>query len=151
MMLDIVVDGAPRQARVGWAADGAHVTIDGVGAAATPRPDRVVAVGDEVVVISNGRQRHVSLRRHDVLDAVLDGDGTVAAPMNGKVIAVFVEPGQQVKKGARVALMEAMKMEHSLTAPIDGTVTEVAAVAGGQAVEGAALVRIEADAPHHDR
>jgi 3-methylcrotonyl-CoA carboxylase alpha subunit len=59
---------------------------------------------------------------------------------------VFVTPGQTVKRGARVALMEAMKMEHSLTAPMDGIVMEVAAVAGAQAVEGAALVRIAADA-----
>ena len=66
--------------------------------------------------------------------------------MNGKVVAIFVEPGQRVKKGARIALMEAMKMEHSLTAPMDGTVAEVVAVAGAQATEGAALVRIEADA-----
>jgi 3-methylcrotonyl-CoA carboxylase alpha subunit len=57
-----------------------------------------------------------------------------------------VVPRQSVKRGARVVLMEAMKMEHSLTAPMDGTVAEVAAVAGAQATEGAALVRIEADA-----
>jgi 3-methylcrotonyl-CoA carboxylase alpha subunit len=69
----------------------------------------------------------------------------VRAPMNGKIVATFVEPGQRVKKGARIALMEAMKMEHSLTAPIDGIVSEVAAVAGAQAVEGAVLARIEAD------
>ncbi len=47
--------------------------------------------------------------------------------MNGKVIAVLVEAGQEVKLGARVAVMEAMKMEHSLTAPRDGIVAEVAA------------------------
>jgi 3-methylcrotonyl-CoA carboxylase alpha subunit len=58
---------------------------------------------------------------------------------------VFVELGQPVKKGARIALMEAMKMEHSLTAPMDGIVAEVSAVAGAQAIEGAALARIEAD------
>jgi 3-methylcrotonyl-CoA carboxylase alpha subunit len=65
--------------------------------------------------------------------------------MNGKVVAVFVEPGQSVKKGARIALMEAMKMEHSFIAPVDGIVTEVVVVAGAQTVEGAALARIEAD------
>jgi 3-methylcrotonyl-CoA carboxylase alpha subunit len=63
--------------------------------------------------------------------------------MNGKVVATFVEPGQRVKKGARVALMEAMKMEHSLTAPIDGIVREVPAAAGLQAEEGAIIARIE--------
>jgi 3-methylcrotonyl-CoA carboxylase alpha subunit len=58
---------------------------------------------------------------------------------------MFAEPGQRVKKGARIALMEAMKMEHSLTAPIDGIVSEVAAAAGTQATEGTVLARIEAD------
>jgi 3-methylcrotonyl-CoA carboxylase alpha subunit len=55
---------------------------------------------------------------------------------------VLVVPGQQVKLGARVAVMEAMKMEHSLTAPRDGVVAEVAA-AGTQVIEGAAVVRLE--------
>ena len=55
---------------------------------------------------------------------------------------VLVEPGQQVKLGARVAVMEAMKMEHSLTAPRDGVVAETAA-AGTQVIEGAAVVRLE--------
>jgi 3-methylcrotonyl-CoA carboxylase alpha subunit len=62
--------------------------------------------------------------------------------MNGKVIAVLVVPGQQVKLGARVAVMEAMKMEHTLTAPRDGIVAEAAA-AGTQVIEGATLVRLE--------
>jgi 3-methylcrotonyl-CoA carboxylase alpha subunit len=98
------------------------------------------------LVVAGGRQYHVALRRNGALDAGHpSGDGTVRAPMNGKVVATFVEPGQRVKKGASIALMEAMKMEHSLTAPMDGIVAEVAAVAGTQTVEGAVLVRIEAD------
>jgi 3-methylcrotonyl-CoA carboxylase alpha subunit len=63
------------------------------------------------------------------------------------VIAVLVAPGQAVKLGTRVAVMEAMKMEHSLTAPRDGTVAEIAAV-GAQVVEGDAVVRLEPDAAH---
>ena len=62
--------------------------------------------------------------------------------MNGKVIAMLVAPGQAVTLGTRVAVMEAMKMEHSLTAPRDGTVAEIAAV-GAQVVEGDAVVRLE--------
>ena len=106
---------------------------------------------DGVVVIGNGRQHRVALIRHDTLDVAVGGDGTVVAPMNGKIVAVLVTPGQQVKKGARLAVMEAMKMEHSLTAPIDGMVMEVIAVAGAQAVEGAPLVRIEAAATVSDQ
>ena len=61
--------------------------------------------------------------------------------MNGRIVAVLVEAGQRVAKGARVAVMEAMKMEHTLTAPIDGTVAETAD-AGAQVIEGATIVRI---------
>ena len=145
--VDILVDGVARQATVAWGLGGAQVTIDGVtGDIAAAAPGRVIEVADGAVVVAGGRQHHVTLVRHDTLAAGhLGDDGVVRAPMNGKIVAVFVEPGQPVKKGAPVALMEAMKMEHSLTAPMDGTVTEVAAVAGAQAVEGTALARIEAD------
>ena len=40
------------------------------------------------------------------------------APMHGKVLAILVEPGAAVTKGQRVAMIEAMKMEHSLLAPM---------------------------------
>jgi 3-methylcrotonyl-CoA carboxylase alpha subunit len=75
----------------------------------------------------------------------LDAGGVVVAPMHGKVLAILVEAGASVVKGQRVALIEAMKMEHALTAPIAGTVAEVAAVAGGQIAEGAKVMVIEAD------
>src|SRR6266446_1807971 len=107
---------------------------------------QLIEVAGGAVVVAGARQFHVALRRHDAADDRHFGDdGVVRAPMNGKIVATFVEPGQRVKKGARIALMEAMKMEHSLTAPLDGVVTEVAAVPGAQAVEGAVLARIEAD------
>ena len=113
---------------------------------APPSRSQPIELAGGAVVVAGARQFHVALRHHDTLDARHSGDdGVVRAPMNGKIVATFVEPGQRVKKGARIALMEAMKMEHSLTAPMDGTVTEVAAVAGSQAVEGAVLARIEAD------
>jgi 3-methylcrotonyl-CoA carboxylase alpha subunit len=108
--------------------------------------EQLIEVAGGAVAVAGGRQIHVALPRYDTLDArQMSDDGAVRAPMNGKVVATFVEPGQRVKKGARVALMEAMKMEHSLTAPIDGIVREVAAVAGAQAAEGAVIARIEAE------
>ena len=62
--------------------------------------------------------------------------------MHGKVLAIFVSRGRGVKKGERVAVVEAMKMEHALVAPRDGIVSEVAAEAGQQVAEGARLVVI---------
>ncbi|MGB5864059.1 MAG: biotin carboxylase N-terminal domain-containing protein [Sulfitobacter sp.] len=72
------------------------------------------------------------------------GDGNlIEAPMPGLVREVFAVMGAQVRKGDKLAILEAMKMEHSLLAARDGTVAEVLAQAGDQVEAGAALVRLE--------
>tara|TARA_R110002072_G_scaffold80040_2_gene184158 strand:- start:5011 stop:6996 length:1986 start_codon:yes stop_codon:yes gene_type:complete len=74
------------------------------------------------------------------------GDGNlVEAPMPGLVRGVDAKVGQAVAKGDRLAVLEAMKMEHSLLAARDGVVAEVLAKAGDQVEAGAALVRLEAE------
>jgi 3-methylcrotonyl-CoA carboxylase alpha subunit len=55
----------------------------------------------------------------------------------------LVEQGARVTRGQRLAVIEAMKMEHTLTAPIDGTVTEIAVSADGQVAENAKVMVIE--------
>ena len=65
--------------------------------------------------------------------------------MPGLVKAVFATPGQAVAAGDRLAVLEAMKMEHALLAARDGVVAEVLAEAGSQVEAGAALVRLEAE------
>jgi 3-methylcrotonyl-CoA carboxylase alpha subunit len=75
------------------------------------------------------------------------GDGNlIEAPMPGLVKAVFATAGQEVAKGDRLAIMEAMKMEHTLEAARDGVVAEVLVADGDQVEAGAALIRLEADA-----
>ena len=74
------------------------------------------------------------------------GDSNVIeAPMPGLVKAVFAKAGQAVKEGDRLAVLEAMKMEHSLLAARDGVVAEVLANDGDQVEAGVALVRLEED------
>ncbi len=73
-------------------------------------------------------------------------DGDIVAPMPGKVLALAVNPGETVKAGDRLAVLEAMKMEHRLTAPFDGRVAEVFTAAGQQVAEGLLLLRLERDA-----
>lgn len=75
----------------------------------------------------------------------LAGGDAVKAPMPGKIIAVNVAAGDAVEKGQTVAVMEAMKMEHSLTAPRDGVVESVNAELGAQVPEGQVLVALEED------
>ena len=77
-----------------------------------------------------------------VLDGLAGGD-EVRAPMPGKVLDVKAVLGAEVKKGAPLVVLEAMKMEHTLTAPRDGRIAEVSAVAGAQTAEGVVLVRLE--------
>ncbi len=74
------------------------------------------------------------------------GADVVLAPMPGLVKAIFVVPGEQVSEGARLAVLEAMKMEHTLVAARSGRIAEVLAGPGAQVEAGAALVRLEEDA-----
>ena len=134
-----MVDGHPGKATATWR-DGAHVTVDGRAASAT----RLIRVGAGMVAIGDGVQRHVALKSYDTVDVDhLDGDGVVKAPMHGKVLAIFVEAGANVAKGERVAVVEAMKMEHALLAPADGIVREIAASVGAQIAEGATILVVE--------
>ncbi|WP_299549794.1 biotin carboxylase N-terminal domain-containing protein [uncultured Tateyamaria sp.] len=105
-------------------------------------PDVHVAGGVATVFDDYG----ISFRVVDPLnvDAKATGDGNlVEAPMPGLVKAVFAMPGAIVAEGDRLAILEAMKMEHALLAARDGTVAEVLAAEGDQVVAGAALVRLE--------
>jgi 3-methylcrotonyl-CoA carboxylase alpha subunit len=98
---------------------------------------------DAVYVLRNGRQTKVSLRDLTFDEAGdQDKSGVVRAPMHGKVLEILVEQGAQVSRGQRVAIIEAMKMEHTLVAPIDGVVADIAAGRGAQVAEGAKIMRI---------
>jgi len=69
--------------------------------------------------------------------------GRLTAPMPGKVVSFAVKAGDVVKKGQALAVMEAMKMEHTIAAPADGTVAELLFAPGDQVAEGAELLRLE--------
>ena len=60
--------------------------------------------------------------------------------MPGKVIAVLVEAGASVVRGTPLLVMEAMKMEHTISAPVDSTVGELLYAVGGRVSEGAQLL-----------
>ena len=62
----------------------------------------------------------------------LGGAGIITAPMHGAVIDVFVSDGEKVTSGQRLAVLEAMKMQHEILADIDGRITSIGADAGQQ-------------------
>jgi len=70
------------------------------------------------------------------------GAGRLTAPMPGKVIAFHVKPGDTVTAGQALAVMEAMKMEHTISAPRAGTVAELMYAVGDQVSEGGELLRL---------
>ncbi len=101
-------------------------------------PDRVVVFADGMSFAFDRGSRGSG--------AAAAGDGAILAPMPGKVIALDVAEGDSVTAGQRLMVLEAMKMEHSLTAPFDGTVTQLSASEGGQVQVEAVLCVVEPDA-----
>ncbi len=70
------------------------------------------------------------------------GGGLIAAPMPGKIVSVQVSPGDRVRRGQPLVVLEAMKMEHTLSAAGDGVVEQVAVSPGDQVDEGATVVTL---------
>ncbi|MFA4912414.1 MAG: biotin/lipoyl-containing protein, partial [Burkholderiaceae bacterium] len=107
---------------------------------------RVVAVKDMVTVFCEGRQ--TQLLRHDPLAHAADDSGAHAggltAPMPGKIIAISVAVGDAVKRGQPLLVMEAMKMEHTISAPANGKVRELFFAVGDQVTDGAELIALDA-------
>jgi 3-methylcrotonyl-CoA carboxylase alpha subunit len=106
----------------------------------------VVAVDDKRSVFLNGST--YSLLRDDPLHRVDAGDshgGGLTAPMPGKVVALLAQAGQKVDKVTPLLILEAMKMEHTITAPAAGTVKNFCYAAGEQVSDGAALLEFEGE------
>ncbi len=119
---------------------GLRITLQGHESAGT-----VVLHGDRAYVFREDGS-HV-LELYDALTHSQDTQGEhgagLAAPMPGKIISISVKAGDKVEKGQPLLVMEAMKMEHTISATADGTVGEVFYGVGDQVTEGAELVSIE--------
>jgi len=104
-------------------------------------------------VVITGERRHVFYRGHSwplaLVDTLYVGgegedvEGGLRAPMPGKVVTLMAEPGAIVEKGAPLLVLEAMKMEHTITAPRKGKVVSFHVAAGDQVADGAELVEFE--------
>ena len=126
------------------------------------------AEGDQLAIRFAGQQARVQVFMHtegaddvahvfaahgatriSVVDAlahageVQEVGGRLTAPMPGKVVSFAVNVGDKVKAGQPLAVMEAMKMEHTMAAPADGEVLELLYAPGDQVPEGAELLKLK--------
>jgi 3-methylcrotonyl-CoA carboxylase alpha subunit len=125
----------------GQAGDGSRVRYEADG---VMREADIVAAGAEIAVYVSGFSARFSVP--DALGGIEDdatGGDRVMAPIPGLVKVVKASAGQTVAKGDPLMVLEAMKMEHTLTAPRDGRIAEVFAAAGDLVQEGTVLVQLE--------
>ena len=97
---------------------------------------------DVTVHTSQGATKIVVLNPYLAVQEDATHGGRLTAPMPGKVVSFAVKVGDVVKAGQVLAVMEAMKMEHTIAAPQDGTVGELLYAAGDQVAEGAELLKL---------
>ncbi len=141
--------------------DGYDLTLpDGTMRAAVVRSDdgmiRIDLAGRRIQgrVVRAGAALHVFGPRGPVVLTLVDpyiasgddthGGGRLTAPMPGQVVAVAVKTGDPVTRGARLMVIEAMKMEHAIVAPADGMVTTVRFAVGDKVREGEEVIEFTA-------
>jgi len=136
----IQIDQSEISATVNLLDDGSiRASLDGHIVGATVVQDAL-----RLVVITDGKQVDLNLVRKDYDNSDEDGgEGVTVAPMPGKIIQVNVSAGDKVTNGDSLVVMEAMKMEHTLSATIDGIVAEVYFEVGDQVDDGTVLIKLE--------
>lgn len=123
--------------------DAVRVICDGVLESATYHRD-----GPMLLMHYRGLSLHVEdkSRAAPARQGESGGDGKLRASMNGRVVAVLAEVGQQVRAGQPIVTLEAMKMEHVHTAPLSGRLAAVHVSNGDQVAASRVVAEIEADA-----
>jgi acetyl/propionyl-CoA carboxylase alpha subunit/acetyl-CoA carboxylase carboxyltransferase component len=97
---------------------------------------------DPLAVLAHGKEFQSAPESVDEIDAP-EGATTLRAPLQGTIVSLAAKPGDTVRAGEPVLIMEAMKMEHVIAAETGGTLRDYAVAAGDTVFEGAALAYIE--------
>ncbi|EJM98911.1 acetyl/propionyl-CoA carboxylase, alpha subunit [Phyllobacterium sp. YR531] len=130
---DGILDVKIRRETKGW-----HVTGKGINLYA-----KTASIPNGIAVLSTGAVSSFSIADPFLLAEAAGNTGDrLSAPMPGLVKSVRVSAGDTVKKGQILLVLEAMKMEHTITAPHDGKIAEIVAE-GSQVKEKSSLVRFE--------
>ena len=121
--------------------DAVAVTLDGHRRRLLARLD-----GNAIVLADAQGETRLDWLRADAVDhGQHEAESTLTAPMHGTVVALLVEPGTPVEKGMPLMVMEAMKMEHTLSAPADGQVASFHFAAGDTVGQGEVLLEFAID------
>jgi 3-methylcrotonyl-CoA carboxylase alpha subunit len=141
--LSIDVDGAHVTARRSQTSDALSVQSDG-----RRSTGDVIREGSERYVFCDGRMRRlVAADATTNVESDQPQEGPLTAPMSGTIIDVLVKIGDVVARDAPLMILEAMKMEHTISAIEAGTVKAVHFGKGDQVGEGIALIEIDANVP----
>ncbi len=154
----IIIEGEERDVKLERSGDGFEAVV-GDGRFSIEVIDQTV---DEMLIELDGRQRVVPfLRQGDRIHFGLDGETweaeiaspfqkkrrdkihSMGAPMPGTILRIHVKAGDEVKKGASLITIEAMKMEHEITAPYDGIVGSVDCSEGSMVSPGVDLITVD--------
>ena len=146
MAYEVEADGVRETVAIIWTPDGPRL--------ADP-PDKDTASDTEVIPTDDGviawramRQRRVRFAPREKELAGNASSGMLRAPMPGRLTKLFVRERDCVALGERVAVVEAMKMEHVLHAPAKGTVKRVPHREGDQVDLGAVIIELDTDGDH---
>ena len=142
--LDATIDRVPARLHL---VEGANADFGGGGGQGHRDEITLYEADGGVYAFAGGRQAFVEL-----VDPFAkaegeseEGDAAIRAPMTGRVAALAVAEGDKVEAGRRLAVVEAMKMEHALVAPHAGVVRDLAVDVGDQVDMGERLMRVEAE------
>ena len=130
--------GGSTTASASYAGDGTiDVELDGRRSRAT-----VVRRGGELTVFAGGGSYRLEFEKPVAMEDE-DPSGRLVSPLPGSVIQVLVDSGETVVKGQALMIIEAMKMEHTISAPKRGTVRQIYFSKGEQVAEGVQLLEFE--------
>jgi 3-methylcrotonyl-CoA carboxylase alpha subunit len=159
--LTLILDGTTYNALVQYAARGYSITVEGFDSVhcladlahsattitgtlgSTPFSQTIVAYENSWIVFERGIAHHVTVV--PTLDYVKQGatqEGSVTAPMPGKIVAILVKPNDVVIPGQPLLILEAMKMEHTIACPGHAVVQSLPYAVGDQVAEGVRLIEL---------
>ncbi len=140
MTYAIEADGVLHEVKAVWTSSGPQVSGEDA-----QKKLEIIPTDEGVIAWVLMRQSHIRFARSQRGSTEAADGGSLRAPMPGRLTKIFVKEGESVKSGDRLAIVEAMKMEHVLHAPADGVVKVLSYREGQQVDSGAVIAEVGTD------